>query len=108
MPGMYTVRLIVNGKAYSQLFTIKMDPRVKTSIKNLQLQHDLSLMCYNNALKCMNVLKDITGKKDYAKYLDTFLSIQGLLQEGDMPPTTQMINAAMEAQKGFDKLIQKK
>ena len=108
MPGMYTVRLIVNGKAYSQLFTIKMDPRVKTSIKNLQLQHDLSLMCYNNALKCMNVLKDITGKKDYAKYLDTFLSIQGLLQEGDMPPTTQMINAAREAQKGFDKLIQKK
>ena len=108
MSGMYTVRLIVNGKAYSQLFTIKMDPRVKTSIKNLQLQHDLSLMCYNNALKCMNVLKDITGKKDYAKYLDTFLSIQGLLQEGDMPPTTQMINAAREAQKGFDKLIQKK
>ena len=108
MPGMYTVRLIVNGKAYSQLFTIKMDPRVKTSIKNLQLQHDLSLMCYNNALKCMNVLKDITDKKDYAKYLDTFLSIQGLLQEGDMPPTTQMINAAREAQKGFDKLIQKK
>ena len=47
MPGTYTARLTVDGKIYDQSFTVKMDPRVKTSAKDLQLQHDLSLSCYN-------------------------------------------------------------
>ena len=59
MPGTYTVTLTIDGKVYTQTFTIKMDPRVKTSSANLQLQHDLSLQCYNRRKECMKILDEI-------------------------------------------------
>jgi hypothetical protein len=46
MPGNYTVRLTVDGKTTTQPLVLKMDPRVKTSLKDLQLQHTLSVDCY--------------------------------------------------------------
>ncbi|HEY2170095.1 MAG TPA: glycoside hydrolase [Candidatus Angelobacter sp.] len=42
LPGQYTVVLTANGKSYSQPLTIKMDPRVKTSLAGLQQQFKLS------------------------------------------------------------------
>ncbi len=59
LPGTYTVKLIADGKSYTQTFTIKMDPRVKTPVTGLQQQHDLSVKCYEGRKKCMEVLKDI-------------------------------------------------
>jgi photosystem II stability/assembly factor-like uncharacterized protein len=46
MPGAYTVKLTANGKTYTQSLTVKMDPRVKTAIPDLQLQHDLAFKAY--------------------------------------------------------------
>jgi hypothetical protein len=40
LPGSYIVRLTVNGKAYSQPLTIKMDPRLKSPLPNLQKQFE--------------------------------------------------------------------
>lgn len=48
MPGVYTVKLNVDGKTYSQLLTVKMDPRVKTSAIGLKKQYDLSDKCYRD------------------------------------------------------------
>jgi len=45
-PGDYTVVLTVDGKRFSQLLTVKMDPRVKTSAADLQEQFDLSWQLY--------------------------------------------------------------
>jgi len=59
MPGTYTVSLTVDGKVYSQTFTIKMDPRVKTSAANLQQQYDLSFQCYMGRKECMSILDEI-------------------------------------------------
>lgn len=59
LPGNYFARLIVDGKTYEQSFTVKMDPRVKTSMADIQQQHDLSLMLYNDRLQILNALKDI-------------------------------------------------
>ncbi|MEP7255041.1 MAG: hypothetical protein ABI666_04650 [Ferruginibacter sp.] len=119
LPGVYTARLTVGarpddpvgrGKIYNQSFTVRMDPRVKTSLKDLQLQHDLSLMCYNNIKKCMEALKEISIKHDdklidfeksLRKYSGTFSSIHNTLQDSDMPPTSQVITAAKEAETGF-------
>ena len=42
MPGNYTVKLTVNGQSYEQPFTVKMDPRVKTSQEELQKQFDMA------------------------------------------------------------------
>jgi photosystem II stability/assembly factor-like uncharacterized protein len=42
VPGEYTVVLTAGGKSYTQPFTVKMDPRVKTSHAELQQQLTLS------------------------------------------------------------------
>jgi hypothetical protein len=43
LPGVYTVRLTVDGRAYSQPLTVKMDPRVQISDAGLRLQHDIGV-----------------------------------------------------------------
>ena len=95
---------------------MKIDPGVKTNIKDLQLQHNLSMMCYNNIEKCRKILKEITEKNDpaltekeknIARYIGIFNSLQNTLQDSDMPPTTQMIKAVNEAGTGFDALYKK-
>jgi len=48
LPGMYIVKLTVNGHTYSESLTVKMDPRVKTSAAGLaqmfQVQSSLAVM----------------------------------------------------------------
>ena len=88
MPGNYTAVLTVNGKSYTQTIKVKMDPRVTTSIADLQAQHDYSMICYQNSIKA-------------ASYKDpSFISIVGeykrlmhILQGADMTPTEQVIKA---------------
>jgi photosystem II stability/assembly factor-like uncharacterized protein len=105
MPGTYTAKLNVDGKVYAQTFQVKMDPRVKTSIKDLQLQHDLSLMCYNNIKKCMKKLEGLNENAEDAKivtsFINKFTAIHNVLQESDWSPTIQMINAANETAAAF-------
>ncbi len=102
LPGKYTARLSIDGKSYDQIIEVKMDPRVKTAAKDLQLQHDLSISCYNNIKKCMAALQGLDPNsekaKALAKYLSSFMSIQNTLQDSDWPPTAQMISAANETE----------
>lgn len=116
MPGNYTVRLTVDGKQISQPFSIRMDPRVKTSVSDLQMQHDLSLMCYDNILKCKTALKELTAQmnaassetmKVFSGYIDSFTSLHNVMQESDFPLTGQMVQGARETEKGFDAFWQK-
>ena len=58
-PGNYLVRITIDGKKYEQTITIKADPRVKTGIKDYQLQYDLSLQCYEGRKECMRILEEI-------------------------------------------------
>jgi len=51
MPGVYTVKLTVDGKTYTKPLTIKMDPRVKTPLIELQKQYSLSNECYTKYLE---------------------------------------------------------
>ncbi|HXB45597.1 MAG TPA: hypothetical protein VNV85_16135 [Puia sp.] len=69
MPGNYTVKLTVNGNAYSKALTVRMDPRVKTSLPDLQRQHDLSLICYKNRLQSLRVLRQIDMLRKQVKQL---------------------------------------
>ncbi len=41
LPGSYTVKLTADGRSYSQPLTIRMDPRVKTSVEDLKAQFEL-------------------------------------------------------------------
>lgn len=139
MPGTYMVKLKVNGKEYVQSFKIRMDPRVKTPAKDLQLQHDFSLYAYNSRKECMQALNEIAGIKEqikkilpavkadfipmlkkleedltklestargsnepsFGKFENDFTTIFNVLQESDMPPTTQAINAASQLKKDY-------
>ena len=46
-PGRYTVKLTAGGNSYTQTFTVRMDPRVKTPVVALQQQYVLSLALYD-------------------------------------------------------------
>lgn len=100
MPGTYTARLTVDGKTYNQPFIVKMDPRVKTSSKDLAAQHDLSMICYNYMKRCMEALKE-TGlaterTTELRRFQGVFSSLQNILQDSDLPPTTQTIAAVKD------------
>jgi photosystem II stability/assembly factor-like uncharacterized protein len=43
LPGSYTARLTANGKSYTAPFTVKMDPRVKTSAAGLEKKFQLEM-----------------------------------------------------------------
>jgi len=42
-PGEYTARLTAGGKTYSQTFTVKMDPRIRTPLAVIASNHTISL-----------------------------------------------------------------
>ncbi len=115
MPGTYTVTLTVNGRAYTQPLVVVMDPRVKTPAAALKQQHDLSLMAYEGRKQVLAMQQEgqqLKGKAktdDQKKAFDAsqaslnnlnraFMSLFGVLQDTDMPPTTQAITAAVHAQ----------
>ncbi len=60
MPGKYNVVLTVDGQRYTQPLTIEMDPRVKTSIADLQKQFDLSKQIYDDLLALQPVVDSAT------------------------------------------------
>ena len=59
MPGDYTTQLTVDGQVFTQTFTVKMDPRVKISVSDIQKQHDLSVQCYEGRKQSMKILEEI-------------------------------------------------
>jgi photosystem II stability/assembly factor-like uncharacterized protein len=63
MPGSYTIYLSTNiadlGNSYKEKLVVKMDPRVKISVADLQKQHDLSVQCYEGRKECMKILEEI-------------------------------------------------
>ena len=47
MPDVYTVKLTVDGRSYTQTFTVRMDPRVKAPPAALELQYTKSLALFD-------------------------------------------------------------
>jgi hypothetical protein len=60
MPGTYTVRLTGGGNTEAAHFKLTMDPRVKTSLVDLQAQFDISKSLYDDLLKMTSALHEIT------------------------------------------------
>jgi photosystem II stability/assembly factor-like uncharacterized protein len=97
LPGTYTVKLTVDGKVYTQKMTVKMDPNVKTSAKDLQLQHDLSYGLYTSRKNLLEKkLSSENEKKERAQLDRKMAGVFDILQDSDMPPTTQAVAAAKE------------
>ncbi len=69
MPGVYTAVLIVDGKKMTQHFEVRMDPRVRTSMTELQKQHNLSVQCYEGKIRCISMLQDVGNFRSHLKSL---------------------------------------
>jgi hypothetical protein len=69
MPGNYIVKLTINGQTFSQPLIVRMDPRVKTSIKDLETQNALALICYEGRQQSMQVLQEISNVRKQVKTL---------------------------------------
>jgi hypothetical protein len=74
-----------------------MDPNVNTSSQDLQLQHDLSLALYISR-KSLLEKKPASEKekKEIAQFDRKMAGVFEILQDTDMPPTTQAVTAAKE------------
>jgi len=90
MPGTYTIKLTVDGKSYTQTITIKMDPRVKTPVAELQKQYDLSDKCYQEYQKAAAEADKLHSLQTQADKLSSGAS-------GDL--ATALKNMATEASK---------
>ncbi len=69
MPGNYTVKLTANGQTYTQPLTLKMDPRVKTSIADLREQFTLSMRLYRDELRSFAALDEVRSLRAQLKQL---------------------------------------
>jgi len=98
MPGVYRLQLNVNGKTYEQTMQINMDPRVKTSLKDLQRQHDLSKICYEGKQLAHDKFPVIERK---------FNQLFQILENTEMTPTATIEKAVLATQQEFEKLTKK-
>jgi len=60
LPGTYTVRITAGGKTQSEQLTVIMDPRIKTSMSELEAQFTISKAMYDDALRATTALHEIT------------------------------------------------
>lgn len=99
LPGTYTVRMTIGSKTLEQPLEIKMDPRVKTALIDLQRQHQLSKACYEARKQTMNKYPQIDRKLS---------SLFEILDNTDMAPTktveAAVKNTLEELQKTIGKL----
>jgi len=66
-PGLYTVRLTVDGKTYSQPITLRIDPRVKTSAAGIAQQSELSKAMYDGAIDAQAALAQMRAIRAQVK-----------------------------------------
>ena len=133
MPGNYTVRLSVNGMTFEKTLALKMDPRIKTSISDLQERYDLSMIAYRghevahrtlgaievelkqiDALPAklqknravVNMVTQIKGQQQkMQEVVWNWERLFGLTQESDTPVTSQLRSGIHDFQKVSDEAV---
>ena len=105
-PGMYTVKLTVDGKLSSFPLEVKMDPRVKTSMKDLLEIRDLALICYEGRKKSMDALDKIRDLRSQLKDRTPKASsiMAGKLNKMDITLAALEKTTKGSTEYGFDKL----
>jgi hypothetical protein len=63
LPGVYTAKLTVDGKSYTQTFSVRNDPRSPASAADLRAQHDLQLKLYDGAREAWDGYQDVTAMR---------------------------------------------
>jgi hypothetical protein len=61
LPGQYTARLTVGGNAYTQAFTVKMDPRIKTPAAAIAAEHALAVALFDDIARDSAIVESARG-----------------------------------------------
>lgn len=69
MPGKYEIRMTVDGKTQSAPFEVKLDPRVQTSMADLQKQNDLILAIRKEITHVLMTARQIHDVRNQVKEL---------------------------------------
>jgi len=69
LPGAYTVRLTVDGRAYTQPLVVRMDPRVRTPPAALAQQHATSLRLADGLRRAAEALGQLHGVRSQLQAL---------------------------------------
>ncbi len=67
LPGLFTVKLTVDGKSFSQPLTVKMDPRVSAPASVIEQQHTLSMQCYSGITRSYEMIGQIRKLRSQIK-----------------------------------------
>jgi len=78
LPGHYNVRLMADGKSYTQPLIVKMDPRVKSSSEDLRRQFDLERKIVMAAHRDYQALQHVRGLRQQLK------ALQGRVADGSL------------------------
>jgi photosystem II stability/assembly factor-like uncharacterized protein len=103
-PGTYTVKLTVDGTAFTRTLTVKMDPRVAMSPADLAAQFAL-LERITGALARLDAGHVKTAgrrHRDRGSLEAALLGVYGIVEGADDLPTTQAVLAVGELEKRVD------
>lgn len=98
-PGQYTVKLIANGKTYTQPLIVKPDPRVKTSAVVMQQVYTLSREMYYETAAAIKAAGEAEGDRQ-AALVSAAEGLEGVLdslQGADVQPTAVQLKAIAAA-----------
>ncbi len=107
LPGAYTVKLTVDGKALARALTVKLDPRVAMSSADLAAQ--LALLRRLTAV--IERLAAEAGKADSAQARrrasleEKLLQLYGIVESADDAPTAQAVAAVGELEKRVEAFL---
>jgi hypothetical protein len=107
VPGRYTVRLTVGGRAYTQPLVVRMDPRVPVGAAALARQFALASRLVDAMRRDSTALAARTtggGSKDavadsLGRLGDRLAQLYGVIEGADAAPTTQAAAAVGELER---------
>jgi hypothetical protein len=79
LPGSYTVRLTVDGKQFTQPLTLKMDPRLKTPLQDLQAQAALQAGAVSGMNQSFDALSQVQSVR--AQLKESLAKVKGKLAD---------------------------
>ena len=69
LPGNYTVKLTVDGRSYTRPLTVRMDPRIKTSLEDLRKQYEMQLGASQGMDESYEALEQVMSVREQLKEL---------------------------------------
>jgi photosystem II stability/assembly factor-like uncharacterized protein len=109
-PGQYAVKLVANGKTYSQSLVVKQDPRVKTPAIAMQQVYALSRSMYYEAAAAIKAVGDAPAdqRPAVANAAREITGVMNILQGADVQPTAAQLKSIAAARAAVARAMAKR